>query len=301
MSRMDVNRSGEMEVFVRVVDLGGFSAAARAFRMTPSAVSKLLARLESRLGVRLINRSTRKLQLTPEGSAYYERAIRILDDINTAEREAATGATPRGRLRVNTSVPFGLHRLLPLLPGFVKRYPEVGVDVSLTDTVVDLMEERADIAIRVGPLRESRLLARKLGESRMVVVAAPSYLAERGTPQTPADLEQHNMLGFCFIKQVEGWPFRDGRGNALTIMPSGNSLVSDGEAMQRLVVAGMGLARLTRFHVKADIDAGRLVPVLEDFNPGDLEAIHAVFVGHGGQLPARVRAFLDYLVEHVRL
>ncbi len=298
---MDVNRSGEMEVFVRVVDLGGFSAAARAFRMTPSAVSKLLARLESRLGVRLINRSTRKLQLTPEGSAYYERAIRILDDINTAEREAATGATPRGRLRVNTSVPFGLHRLLPLLPGFVKRYPEVGVDVSLTDTVVDLMEERADIAIRVGPLRESRLLARKLGESRMVVVAAPSYLAERGTPQTPADLEQHNMLGFCFIKQVEGWPFRDGRGNALTIMPSGNSLVSDGEAMQRLVVAGMGLARLTRFHVKADIDAGRLVPVLEDFNPGDLEAIHAVFVGHGGQLPARVRAFLDYLVEHVRL
>ena len=301
MSRMDVNRSGEMEVFVRVVDLGGFSAAARAFRMTPAAVSKLLARLESRLGVRLINRSTRKLQLTPEGSAYYERAIRILDDINTAEREAATGATPRGRLRVNTSVPFGLHRLLPLLPGFVKRYPEVGVDVSLTDTVVDLMEERADIAIRVGPLRESRLLARKLGESRMVVVAAPSYLAERGTPQTPADLEQHNMLGFCFIKQVEGWPFRDGRGNALTIMPSGNSLVSDGEAMQRLVVAGMGLARLTRFHVKADIDAGRLVPVLEDFNPGDLEAIHAVFVGHGGQLPARVRAFLDYLVEHVRL
>lgn len=301
MSRMDVNRSGEMEVFIRVVDLGGFSAAARTYRMTPSAVSKLLARLESRLGVRLINRSTRKLQLTPEGSAYYERAIRILDDINTAEREATTGATPRGKLRVNTSVPFGLHRLLPLLPGFIKRYPGVSVDVSLTDTVVDLMEERADIAIRVGPLRESRLLARKLGESPMVVVAAPSYLAEHGTPQTPADLEQHNMLGFCFTKQIEGWPFRDSKGGVVAITPIGNSLVSDGEAMQRLVVAGMGLARLTRFHVKADIDAGRLVPVLEDFNPGDLEAIHAVFVGHGGQLPARVRAFLDYLVEHVRL
>lgn len=298
---MDVNRSGEMEVFVRVVDLGGFSAAARTFRMTPSAVSKLLARLESRLGVRLINRSTRKLQLTPEGSAYYERAIRILEDINTAEREATTGATPRGRLRVNTSVPFGLHRLLPLLPGFVKRYPGVSVDVSLTDTVVDLMEERADVAIRVGPLRESRLLARKLGESPMVVVAAPSYLAEHGTPRTPADLERHNMLGFCFIKQIEGWPFRDHSGKTVSVMPSGNSLVSDGEAMQRLVVAGMGLARLTRFHVKTDIDAGRLIPVLEDFNPGDLEAIHAVFVGHDGQLPARVRAFLDYLVEHVRL
>jgi DNA-binding transcriptional LysR family regulator len=298
---MDVNRSGEMEVFTRVVELGGFSAAARTFRMTPSAVSKLVARLEARLGVRLINRSTRKLQLTPEGTAYYERAIRILDDMNTAEREAATGATPRGRLRVNTSVPFGLHRLLPLLPGFLKQYPCVSVDVSLTDTVVDLLEERADIAIRVGPLQESRLLARKLGESRMVVVAAPSYLEQQGTPQTPLDLEQHNRLGFCFSKQFDGWPFRNADGGIDTITPVGNALVSDGEAMQRLAVAGLGLARLTRFHVKTDIDAGRLVPVLEDYNPGDLEAIHAVFLGHGGQLPARVRAFLDYLVEHVRL
>jgi DNA-binding transcriptional LysR family regulator len=301
MARIDVNRSGEMEVFARVVELGGFSVAARTFRMTPSAVSKLVARLETRLGVRLINRSTRKLQLTPEGTAYYERAIRILDDINTAEREAATGAMPRGRLRVNTSVPFGLHRLLPLIPGFIKQHPGISVDVALTDTVVDLLEERADVAIRVGPLRESRLLARKLGESPMVVVAAPSYLAEHGAPQTPADLERHNMLGFCFTKQIEGWPFRDGRGGIVTIPPVGNALVSDGEAMQRLVVAGLGLARLTRFHVQTDIDAGRLVPVLEDFNPGDLEAIHAVFVGHGGQLPARVRAFLDYLVEKVKL
>ncbi len=301
MTRQDINRSGEMEVFARVVDLGGFSAAARDFRMTPSAVSKLVARLEARLGVRLINRSTRKLQLTPEGIAYYDRVVRILDDINTAEREAAIGAIPRGRLRVNTSVPFGLHRLLPLLPAFLARHPEVSVDVSLTDTVVDLMEERADIAIRVGPLRESRLLARKLGESRMVVVAAPSYLKQRGTPRTPQDLLQHNMLGFCFVKQVEGWPFLDLQGRTISIPPTGNSLVSDGEAMQRLAVAGLGLARLTRFHVDPDIDAGKLVPVLEDYNPGDLEAIHAVFVGHGGQLPARVRAFLDFLVDNVRL
>lgn len=301
MSRQDINRSGEMEVFARVVELGGFSAAARAFRMTPSAVSKLVARLEARLGVRLINRSTRKLQLTPEGTAYYDRSIRILDDIDTAEREAAVGATPRGRLRVNTSVPFGMHRLLPLLPGFLARYPGVSVDVSLTDTVVDLMEERADVAIRVGPLRESRLLARKLGESRMVVVAAPSYLKQRGTPRTPQDLAQHNMLGFCFSKQIDGWPFLDGEGGHATILPIGNALVSDGEAMRQLTVAGAGLARLTRFHVDHDIAAGKLVPVLEEFNPGDLEAIHAVFVGHGGQLPARVRAFLDYLVETVKL
>jgi DNA-binding transcriptional LysR family regulator len=301
MSRVDVNRSGEMEIFARVVELGSFSTAARAFRLTPSAVSKLVARLEARLGVRLINRSTRKLQLTPEGIAFYERTLRILEDMNTAEHEAAVGATPSGRLRVNTSVPFGLHRLLPLLPGFVKRYPGISVDVALTDIVVDLLEERADVAIRVGPLRESRLLARKLGESRMVVVASPAYLAEHGTPQTPSDLTKHNLLGFCFSKQIEGWPFRDSHGGIVTMEPTGNSLVSDGEAMQRLTIAGMGLARLTRFHVDPDIDAGRLVPVLEAFNPGDAEAIHAVFVGQGGQLPARVRAFLDYLVENVRL
>lgn len=290
-----------MEVFARVVELGGFSAAARAFRMSPSAVSKLVARLETRLGVRLINRSTRKLQLTPEGTAYYDRSIRILDDINTAEREAAIGATPRGRVRVNTSVPFGLHWLLPLLPGFLKLHPGVSVDVSLTDIVVDLLEERADVAIRVGPLRESRLLARKLGESRMVVVAAPAYLKEHGMPQTPSELANHNMLGFCFSKQIDGWPFRDKKGSTVTVSPVGNALVSDGEAMQRLAAAGAGLARLARFHVDHDIKAGRLVPVLEDFNPGDLEPIHAVFVGHGGQLPARVRAFLDYLVENVKL
>jgi DNA-binding transcriptional LysR family regulator len=254
MSRLDVNRSGEMEVFARVVELGGFSAAARTFRMTPSAVSKLVARLEARLGVRLINRSTRKLQLTPEGTTYYDRVVRILDDINGAEREAAIGAAPQGRLRINTSVPFGLHRLLPLIPAFLVRYPGISVDIALTDTVIDLLEERADVAIRVGPLRESRLLARKLGESPMVVVASPAYLAQNGTPQAPADLAKHNLLGFCFSKQFEGWPFLDGRGGVMTVPPIGNVLISDGEAMQRLTIAGTGLARLTRFHVESRPD-----------------------------------------------
>jgi DNA-binding transcriptional LysR family regulator len=301
MSRLDVNRSGEMEVFTRVVELGGFSTAARAFQMTPSAISKLVARLEARLGVRLINRSTRKLQLTPEGTAFYERAVRILDEIVAAEREAAVGATPSGLLRVNTSVPFGLHRLLPLLPDFARRYPDIKVEVTLTDLVVDLLEQRADVAIRVGPMRESRLLARKLGESRMVVVASPAYLAERGTPATPDDLAQHNLLDFGFAKWKDGWPFRLKNGETITVVPSGNALVSDGEAMHLIALSGMGLARLARFHVEADLTAGRLVPVLEELNPGDIEPIHAVFVGHGGQLPARVRAFLDYLVERVRI
>ena len=300
MARMDINRSGEMEVFVRVVDLGGFSAAARALRMTPSAVSKLIARLETRLGARLVNRSTRKLQLTPEGSAFYDRAVRVLADLNEAERSAAAGASPRGRLRVNTNVPFGTHYLIPLLPGFLERHPEVTVEVTLTDTVVDLLEDRADVAIRVGPLKSSQLVARKLGESRMMLVASPAYLTAHGTPQTPGDLARHNLLGFSFARQSNGWPFRDADGSASAVVPTGNALVSDGESMRLLVLTGLGISRLSLFHIGPDIEAGRLVPVLEAYNPGDTESIHAVYVG-GGHLPARVRAFLDYLVERVQL
>jgi DNA-binding transcriptional LysR family regulator len=300
MARMDINRSGEMEVFVRVVDLGGFSAAARALRMTPSAVSKLIARLETRLGARLVNRSTRKLQLTPEGSAFYDRAVRVLADLDEAERSAAAGASPRGRLRVNTNVPFGTHYLIPLLPGFLERHPEVTVEVTLTDTVVDLREDRADVAIRVGPLKSSQLVARKLGESRMMLVASPAYLTAHGTPQTPGDLARHNLLGFSFARQSNGWPFRDADGSASAVVPTGNALVSDGESMRLLVLTGLGISRLSLFHIGPDVEAGRLVPVLEAYNPGDTESIHAVYVG-GGHLPARVRAFLDYLVERVQL
>jgi DNA-binding transcriptional LysR family regulator len=300
MARADVNRFGEMEVFVRVVDLGGFSAAARALRMTPSAVSKLIARLEARLGARLVNRSTRRLQLTPEGTAFYDRSLRILSDLDEAERDAAAGAAPRGHLRVNTSVPFGMHHLLPLLPHFLERHPDVTVDVTLTDKVIDLLEDRADIAIRVGPLRSSQLVARKLGESRMVLVAAPSYLEQHGTPYRPDDLTRHNLLGFGFARQSNGWPFRDRDGTVTAVVPTGNALVSDGESMRLLVLSGLGISRLSRFHIGPDIEAGRLVPVLESHNPGDTESIHAVYVG-GGHLPARVRAFLDYLVETVEL
>lgn len=301
MRRHDVNRSGELEVFVRVTEQGGFSAAARALRMTPSAVSKLIGRLEARLGVRLVNRSTRSLQLTAEGAAFYERAVQILGDLDTAEREAAAGASPRGRLRVNANVAFGRRHLAPLIPDFLARHPEVSIDLVLTDTVVDLMEQRADVAIRVGPLRESRLVARKLGESRVVVVASPAYLARHGTPRSPADLVGHNLLGFSFARLVEGWPFRGPDGGIVSVTPAGNALAGDGETMLALVLAGLGLARLSLFQTQEDIATGRLVPVLEDFNPGDREPIHAIFVGQGGHLPARVRAFLDYLAATIRL
>lgn len=301
MGRQDVNRSGDMEVFSRVVELGGFSAAARALHMTPSAVSKLVARLEARLGARLFNRSTRRLQLTPEGTAFHERALRVLADIDAAEREAAAGAVPRGLLRVNASVPIGTRYLLPVIPGFLATYPEIRIDISLTDRVVDLLEQRADVAVRAGPLRDSRLVARKLGESRMHVVASPSYLAKSPPLKTPADLVHHNLMAFNFDRQVQGWPFLDGAGGITHYQQHGNTMTGDGETMRHLAVQGLGLARHSHYHVAADLADGSLVTVLEDYNPGDLEPVHAVYVGQGGHLPARVRAFLDYLVEHVDL
>ncbi|VVD76242.1 LysR family transcriptional regulator [Pandoraea communis] len=301
MGRQDVNRSGDMEVFVRVVAHGGFSAAARALHMTPSAVSKLIARLESRLGARLFNRSTRRLQLTPEGTSFHERALRVLADIEAAEREAAAGAVPRGLLRVNSSVPIGSLYLLPVIPAFLAQYPEIRLDLTLTDTVVDLLEQRADVAVRAGPLRDSRLVARKLGESRLHVVASPEYLARNGPLRSPADLIHHNVMAFNFDRQVQGWPFLDGAGGITHYPQIGNMAVSDGDTMRKLAIEGLGLARHSRYHVDADLRAGRLVTVLEDYNPGDLEPVHAVYVGQGGHLPARVRAFLDFLVANVHL
>lgn len=300
MARLEVNRSGEIEAFVRVVERGTLSDAARLLGMTPSAVSKLIGRLEDRLGARLINRTTRRLQLTAEGAAFYENGRRILADIEAAEREASAGAVPRGRLRVNSNVPFGQHYLLPLLPAFLERHPRIVVDVSLTDRVVDLLEERADVAIRAGPMRDSSLVARKFWQSRMVIVGSPEYLDRKGVPLSPADLARHDCLDFGFARLVEGWPFRDGQGGVFTMRPRGNALAGDGETMRLMAMAGVGLARLSRHHIQRDIDAGALVPVLEDFNPGDEEPVYAIYVGQGGHLPARVRAFLDFMAENVR-
>ncbi len=300
MPRPEVNRSGEMEVFVRAVELGGFSPAARALRMTPSAVSKLVARLERRLGARLINRSTRKLLLTAEGQAFLERAHRVLADLDEAERAVTAGAVPRGLVRVNCNVPFGLHRLLPLVPRFTAAHPEVRLDIALTDRVIDLMDERADVAIRVGSMRPSQLMARKLGQSRMAVVAAPTYLARRGVPQTPYDLDAHNCIAFNFARHVDEWSFVVD-GTHVSLPARGDVVAGDGEISRRLALAGQGVTRLSLFHIRPDIKAGRLVPMLEAYNPGDVEEVNVVYVGHGGRLPARVRALIDFLAEEVDL
>ncbi|VIO65357.1 HTH-type transcriptional regulator DmlR [Bradyrhizobium ivorense] len=300
MARSDTNRSGEMEVFVRVVDLGGFTAAAKNLGLTPSGVSKLVSRLEARLGTRLVNRTTRRLLLTAEGKAFYERAQTILADIEEAERLAGSGAAPRGHLTVNCNIPFGMLHVMPLLPRFMSEHPDVTLDLVLTDTLVDLMQERADVAIRAGPLGASRLIARKLGTSRMAVVAAPTYLARYGAPKTPADLAAHRGIGWTFPRSIRGWPFRRAE-KIEEALPPPVARASDGEVARRLTLGGIGLARLALFHIGPDIDAGRLVPVLQNLNPGDREDIHAVYVGHAGPLPARVRAFIDFLAKHIRI
>lgn len=296
MARLEVNRSGEMEVFVRVVELGGFSVAARAYRMTPSAVSKLISRMEIRLGARLVNRSTRAFQLTPEGCTFYERATHILADIEDAERGAGEGEQAIGRVRLNTSASYATHILAPILPAFLDRYPGITLDLVQTDLVVDLHAERTDVAVRAGTLRSSSLVARKLGETGMVIVGAPSYLTRFGEPRTIEDLEHHNRLVFGYVRTLDGWPLiKDGE--TIVVPAAGRVQASDGEALRRLALTGTGLARLAAFTVRDDIAAGRLVPLLEDLNPGDREVFHAIHIGQGGPLPSRVRAVLDFLAE----
>ncbi|MBB3644396.1 DNA-binding transcriptional LysR family regulator [Rhizobium sp. BK619] len=296
MPRILMERSGEMEVFARVVQDGGFSAAARNLDLTPSAVSKLIARLEARLGTRLLVRTTRALTLTEEGEAYHHAALRILQELNDADEEAAGGAV-RGRLRINTTIPFGTMFVAPAIPEFVARNPGLVVDLSFTDGIVDLVAE-TDVAIRMGNLPDSGLIARKLGQSRRVVCAAPGYLRRKGLPETPADLEHHDCLTFNFRRARPSWPFRDHEQDIAQPV-KGTIVVNNGETMKQMALAGAGVARVGLFHVADEIAAGQLIALLEGYNPGDLELVHAIYVG-GGPLPHRVRAFIEHMVMTLR-
>lgn len=301
MSRIDVNRSGEMEVFVRAVELGSFSTAARELAMTPSAVSKLVTRLEHRLGARLVNRTTRRLQLTAEGAVFLEKVQRILADMEEAERSAAVSDRPVGRIRINTSASYATHILAPILPGFLDRHPGLAVEIVQTDKVVDLLAERADIAIRAGELASSSLVARRLGATPLCIVASPAYLDRMGNPDTLAGVNTLNRLGFTYRRASDDWYFVEHDGEERLVAARSSIQASDGEALRNFAIGGAGMARLAGFTARADLEAGRLGEVAPGRLRRDMEAFHAVYVGQGGLLPARVRVMLDYLAERGRV
>jgi len=292
------DRARELEVFAAAVEGGSFSAAGRTLGLTPSAVSRTIDRIEARLGVRLMLRTTRVLTLTAEGQAYLGAARRILTDLDDAERQIADQGAPRGRLRVSAAFSHGRLCIVPLLGEFAALYPHILVDISLTDAIADIAGGQADVAIRFGVLADSPLTARRVGQTGRTIVASPEYLARRGTPQVPEDLHEHNCLNFNFRRTEPVWPFRkDGRDYALTV--HGNIEANNGETLGQLAIAGVGITRVGNFSVAEDLAAGRLVPVLEAFNPGDVEQIHAVFVG-GANMPARVRVFVDFIASRLR-
>ncbi|SHE80134.1 transcriptional regulator, LysR family [Kaistia soli DSM 19436] len=298
MAPEGADRARELEVFSAIARLGSFSAAGRALDLTPSAVSRTIDRIEARLGVRLLIRTTRALTLTMEGQSYLGAARRILADLDEAERSIADQGAPRGRLRVSAGFSHGRLSIVPLLGDFARLYPHILVDISLTDTVVDIAAGQADVGIRFGPLADSALTARRIGETGRSIVASPDYLARHGTPRVPEDLLGHNCLNFNFRRAEPVWPFRrNGRDYALTVR--GNIEANNGETLGQLAMDGVGITRVGHFGVADAIAAGRLVSVLDAFNPGDVEPIHAVFVG-GTNMPARVRVFVDYLAEHLR-
>ncbi len=287
-----------MVVFDRVVQEGSLSAAARALHVTPSAISRSIARTEQRLGTRLLLRTTRAIALTAEGEAYLRAARRILADLAEVEEAIADQGVPQGRLRVSAALGHGRKTIVPLVAAFSARYPNIVVDLALGDEVVDILAGQADVAIRFGQLADSPLTARYLGVTGQVVVASPAYLALHGTPQVPEDLLLHNCLRFNFRRAEPDWPFvRDGQTYALKI--SGNIQCNSGEALAQLAREGAGIARIGAFSVADDLRSGVLVPLLEAWNPGDQEPIHAVFVG-GAAMPARVRVFVDFLMAHHR-
>lgn len=300
MAKLDINRFAEMETFVKVVELGGFSATAKYYRKSPSAISKLITRLEARLNSRLLKRSTRGLQITEEGNIFYEQSIRVLSSLDEAEQSVLTRQIPKGHLRVTANIAFGQFLLLPLVAEFLQAYPEITLDINLTDKVMDLLSENTDVAIRTGPLKNSTLRARKLGETQMLLVAAPQYLKKKGIPKTPRDLKSHNLLRFNFSRLQKEWLFLQ-QGKKITIKPQGNIEISDGQSMRYLALSGVGIARLAAYQVKDDVKAGRLVRVLDNYNSGDNESIYVVFLGQGSFIPARIRAFLDFMVDHINI
>ena len=289
-----MDRFKQIEAFVAVAAKGSLSAVAQSEGVAPAVIGRRIDALEARLGVKLLIRTTRKVSLTFEGSAFVEDCQRILNEFHNAEASVSLGGIKAsGHIRVTAPAGFGRRHLAPLLPAFLAANRDVSVSLDLSDRLTDIVNEGIDVAIRIGQLDDSSLVGVQLAANQRVVVASPAYLARRGVPQRPADLAEHNCLTFgTYGNQARGWSFTiDGRPVAVRV--AGNIECNDGAVLHEWALAGMGLAWRSMWEVRGDLEAGRLVTVLDDFAAPD-NAIHALFPQRR-HLPLRVRMFIDFL------
>ena len=284
----------EITVFAKIVGTGSLSAAARDLGMSPAVVSRRLAALEARLGVRLVNRTTRSLHLTDEGAAYYETCSRVISEIEEADAAVSAGrADPRGILRVALPASFGNQHVAPLVPRFAERYPDVQLALSLSDRTVHVVEEGFDLAIRIADLADSSLAARKLAPNRRVVCASPAYLRRYGAPRTPEDLIKHNCLATDFAMN---WDYRDADGKPGSVRVAGRYACDNWEVLREWALAGLGVALKSTWDVRRHLEDGSLVSLLPGYTFATDVAIYAVYP-HRRHLPAKTRAFIEFLAE----
>lgn len=293
-----MDRTDAIAVFIAVADHGSFAAAARRLGRSPASVTRAVADLESRLGVRLLTRTTRAVSTTEAGQRFLGGAKRVLADLDEIERAAAgQGTAPRGELRLTAPILFGRLHVLPIVTEFLDRFPEVQAALALVDRPVDLVEEGLDVAVRIGALGESSAVATRVGALRRIVVASPDYLARRGTPQRPADLTDHAVVAFSGIAGVEHWVFREASGDEnVAIRP--RLVVSTAEAAIDAARAGFGLTRVLSYQAAEDVARGSLRRVLPGYE-GDEVPIHLVYPG-GRHPPPKLRAFLDFTTPRLR-
>jgi DNA-binding transcriptional LysR family regulator len=287
----------EMLVMVRVADRGGFTAAAEDVGLTPSAVAKLVQRLETRLGARLLNRTTRRVTLTAEGQRYVSRARKILADIDECEADVmAQGAAPRGELRVACATGVGFATIVGALPRFRELYPDIRIEFAIGSRRIDIVENQIDVAIRLGALPDSSLVARKLATFRRILCASPTYLASAPRLEAPDDLLQHECLFTSSAADLDMWPFRDSGGRTRRIKVTCRYTFDDGMACYLASLVGVGIIRLSNEQAARALKVGRLVPVLEADHVSEAVQLHAV-VPHGRQNSPKVRAFIDFMAD----
>ena len=286
---------GDIAVFVRVVEAGSFTAAADKLGLSQSAVSKCVNRLEERMGTRLLNRSTRKLSLTEAGAALHAHGLRALHEMDEAELEVARLQTePRGLLRVNAPMSFGVLHIAPAVHDFLQRYPALTLDLQLDDRLVELVEEGFDCAVRIKALTDSTLVAKKLAPCRQVVCAAPEYLQAHGTPRTPQDLQDHRCLIYTYRGKPLEWEFSGARAEKIKVTVSGPLHSNSGLASREAALRGAGILSVPTFYVGDDLRAKRLVALLTDYTPLPEINIYAVYPERRNLSP-KVRAFVDFL------